>query len=316
MFKKLIQQPLRKHYGVRDKPRGLELKSFIKIPLRYLVFIILISALTNTMPFYSNGERMNIIQGIGTVLLQKQGSFTIPYVKPENGEAYTEIDPIGPDNKYYIDEKTFFGIPYNIGNFLKVDLYTASVLFLMIIMTLFSFLLTLYEIPFYIAEKFFYKAAFKPKNTNQALKGIYGIQIVQASIICFLSTFIVIFIFLNLATSEGGEGTTKILGIYFNPKMLIIAALFCWFWVKYIFQAKRLLNNLISRRCTSCFHMDTIKVIDTEYVRTDKVTKTWYKKHSNGSKKQVSQNSWNEEIYDVTYECQNCGFSFKRRESR
>lgn len=314
MIKSLLGRALSKRFLTNNEPRKIKIGPIIRAPLAFIVFIVLISVGTNMMPFYSDGSRMDLITGLATVLLQEEGSFTAPYDRPEGGEAYTSKPPPGPESDFYLDDEGAWGIPAAVGEVLMVDNITAAVLFLLVLMMVFSFIINAFDAPFIISEKVLYKAAFNPKLSNTALRATFIPAILPPVLINSVAAFVLGTILINISVSDFEGQGFEVFGIVIHSFALAAIPATAFFWGPQIFRTRRFLAGLLSRRCRKCFHMDTVRVIDYKYVRTDVTTTTYYKTDSHGSRVNTRSSKSEHDVYDYTYECSNCGDTFVRRE--
>lgn len=313
MFKKMLQ----KHFRTDGEPRKIGLLSTLSMPLRFAVLIILISVGTNAMPFYSDGTRMNLVDGLSSVLMEEQGSFTKPFARPDGGEALTQKAAPAPGDEFFLDDEAGWGVPAKVGGWLRVDNTTAFILVILLAMMLINMISGFMDMPFAFTERSLNTMAFNPKISNSVLKASFLPVTAPAIIINVLISLVMGVLLLNVMVSDFEGQGIEILGIVLHPYSLYMVLFFALFWGKDIFSSHRFLNNLLSRRCSQCFHMDTTVIIDKQYVRTDVTTTTTYREKTDSlghkSRTQTGQSTSSHDVYDYTYQCQNCGYTFKSR---
>ncbi len=68
-----------------DKPESLRLKSFIRPLSGVILFIVLAYIGTNCMPFFADGTRMGLVDGIKAIALSgAKGTAPFAAAQPEN----------------------------------------------------------------------------------------------------------------------------------------------------------------------------------------------------------------------------------------
>ena len=261
------------------------------------------------MPFYSNGSRMSIVSGV-TYMMNGKGSITVPFQIPESGNSLTDvIDKTKPMNSNNLTV-----IPEGLSKLFKVDIYTGIFLFCCLIFAIYYAIISIIEVNYSHGEQELYKNAFDSSISNTELKNSFGPIFKNANISSIPIAFLTAFSFPNILINLSGEGFKLFLSplpILFLTGVILFKAFIFWQ------EAKGFLNNLIRRRCEECFEMDTYKIIDKVFVRTDTTTTNHYKTttYNNGQKstQHTGSSTVKHDVHDYTYECQNCKFTFKVR---
>lgn len=292
---------------LRQKPKDKTYGQLAKRPILLLIFMVLISVSSNMMPFYSDGTRMNLAMGV-KVIMNGKGKVTAPYVTPSSGEALTEIEN---DQEKFAHNEVMV-IPEVLSKLLKVDAVTGILLFVCLISAIYNAIVAAMEVPYSKSEKVIYKNAFDSSISNEDFEKsfvpIFKPPLVNSIIIGTSTTLILP----SLLASIGSNKPE----LYIDPVLLLIFGLFAFKAFKYRREARGLLNNLLNRRCPQCYEMDTIKIVDKQYVRTDKTIIKHYRTttFSDGSQKksQTGTSTKTHDVHDYTFECQSCGYSFKR----
>ncbi len=314
IFKSLIKRSFQKHFRTDGEPKKTNFLTLIRAPLSFLIFIVIVVVTSNMMPFYNDGSRMGLLDGLETVFLEKAGGFTAPYNIPkQDHKAFTNIEPIEeviPNEGYFIFVNQF-------SEKLQITRSTGAVIFLIAILMIFSFVIGIFEFPFTFSEKKLYKDAFNTKISNTRLRVGFLPTIMPAMLVDLVLATIISVGFFNMFELKGEEEAFRIMGLRIYPFMFIAIAFFMFYAVKHAFSARKFLKNLLSRRCEKCFHMDTTIVIDKEYVRTDVTTTTHYTTSTAASgvtsRKKTGESTNEHDVYKYTYQCQNCGYTFKQQ---
>lgn len=289
------------------EPREVRIIEVIAAPIRFLIFIALVVVATNSMPFANDGSRLNLLSG--TLEMMENGAkATIPF-RSGNTESYTEHEPniVFPEE----DRNSLTGIVIDTAKILMVDDGTAGILILIVIAMVWSLVLGIYALPYTKVEKDMKTAAFNTKNTSSDLWKEVSSKSGPALLFGLIVSIILTFILLGkLRFEDGLPGGFIFLGLNFHPYMLVGLAFFMSWSVKELFKTRGYVRHLLTRRCRDCNTMDQIQLIDKKYVRTESTTTTKYKEYSNGHKENISSSTVKVDIYDFTYECQNCGSKF------
>lgn len=293
--------------NVRKEPKSLSLGGILLPPLGFFILTSLIYLGTNMMPFFSDGSRMDLMHGLGTVLLEKKGSFTPLF--GEAPEAFTSVAP--PAETLPRNEIT--AIPWAIADTLKLDIWTSGIITLLLFLVLFSVLVNIMELPFSVAEVRLDRMAHKPSISNKRLKGAMGSMLLSSFLISLgISTAGALLFPQILLNLEDWMRT-----FYFNPIFLVFIPVFLSRTIPFHLSVRGYLNALLIRRCSNCFHMDTIKIIGKDYVGTRTTTIDRYKTttYNDGSstKRWTGSETRNHDVHDYTFQCTNCGETSKSR---
>jgi hypothetical protein len=312
MLGALLKRGMRAHFRTDGEPRKIDYSRLITAPLAFLVFIVILIVLSNMMPVYSNGERMGLVEGV-TSWMEGETVLTAPF------------QPAGPSSVSQ-EEKPAELLPLNswtegpdrIGRSVGLNRTTSMVIVLLSLLMFLSLLVNTFQLPFVPLEKALHRDAFEPSVSNRKLKASLVPRLLPALVVSLVWASALIVGGLNLLVSEQSPEETVVLGFVVHPYMLIGIGFLMTYPLRHAFSARRFLRGLLSRRCAECSHMDTMAIVDKEYVRTDVTTTTYYKTtHYQGggsSRRKTGENRTKHDVYDYTYECQNCGYRFGMRQ--
>ena len=130
-----------------EGPRSLRISMVIWAPLRFVIFIMIIIIATNSMPFATDGSRLNLLSGI-LEIAQNGAKATAPFA--EGGpESYTQQEP----NIIFPEETRngMTGVVIDAAKIMMVDQGTAGILILIVIAMVWSLVLGIFASPVYTA---------------------------------------------------------------------------------------------------------------------------------------------------------------------
>lgn len=312
MLGALLKRSLRARFRTDGEPRKIDYSRLITAPLAFLVFIVILIVLSNMMPVYSNGERMGIVDGVGS-WMEGEVVLTAPF-QPAGPESVSEHEQ--PPETVPLNSWT--EVPVRLGESVGLNRSTSMVIMLLALLMFLSLLVNTFQLPFVPLEKALHRDAFDPSVSNKKLKGSLLSRLLPALVVSLVWAAVLIVGGLNLLVSEQSPEETMVLGFVVHPYMLIGIGFLMTYPLRHAFSTGRFLRGLLSRRCAQCFHMDTTVIVDKEYVRTDVTTTTYYKTthYQNGgsSRRKTGESTSKHDVYDYTYECQNCGYRFGMRQ--
>jgi hypothetical protein len=309
MIRALLRSRLRGHFRTDGKPRKIDYSALVTAPLAFLAFIVILIVLSNSMPTYSNGTRMGIIDG-ATAIYEGEAKPTVPFEEP--GPESTTLRTQPPEE---VPINWMTETPIAIGALVGLNRESSIVIVAIAVLMVFSLAMNAFQVPFVPVERKLNKDAFKPKISNAALSMSLTSMNATALLVCLAYAAVLIVGGMNLLTTDPGEDGVVFMGLALHPIMLLGIGLLMIRPIRYAFSSRRFLSGLLSRRCDKCYHMDTTRVIDKEYVRTDVTTTTYYqtKHYSNGgsSRRKTGESTSSHDVYKYTYECANCGHRFR-----
>lgn len=285
--------------SARMEPSKKNIRGLISKPLLFLIMIVVISVVTNMMPFYSDGSRMNILDG-STALMNEKGKITTPYEIPKSGPSHTKIK----NKRKPLKKNAMTYVGYVISDIFNVDVYTGFLLFICLLAMMYNMVIEINEISFSVVERKLYKNAFNTEISNDAFKNSFS----QVAKPAYISALIVsTFASLSFPTLLFNFGKDKV-GFFFHPALLVFVALFMIKAIKNGRAAKGFHETLTLRRCSNCSKMDSVAVTNKEYVRTDTTTRDHYKINSDGSRgKTIKTESSVHDVHKYEITCENCG---------
>ncbi len=285
--------------SARMEPSRKTIVSIIVKPFIFIILMVIISVVTNMMPFYSDGTRMNLLDG-SSALLSKDAKTTAPYDIPESGPALTDYT----NNREPIARNALSSIGYAISDIFKVDIYTGIVLFICMLGMLYSLVIEINKLPFSMAERKFYKNAFNPDIDNNKFEKSFGTISGPAYLSAILVSTVVSLSFPTILFNFGKDKA----GIIIHPILLVFIIILMVKALREGSRAKNFHKTLVRRRCENCCNIDCFRIAGKEYVRTDTRTKEHYNLNSDGSRGRTTRTEHSEhEVYKYTVICESCG---------
>lgn len=285
---------------MQNEKESLKLGKLLRPVIGFMAFVILIWLASNAMPFYSDGTRMGLTDGIPAIIDGARP--TAPF-----GAAAAENVTGLPADRYRPGENPLLDTPAALGQPFGIDVMSAAALALLGIWTLGGILLRGFRIPFVVIHNRMLRRAAKTGVSNKRLNAdCWGAILITAAVLLGAVAFLVSFI--PIGMEYGADGSIEFtFGMLTKPGGLLFLGIAAVILVKHTAWIRRRYRGLAARRCPRCFALDSYVTRESEDLDTRLMEEKTYDVYSNGNKKLKKSREYVEQDYRLLRECRNCG---------